>query len=265
LSAGTLDIVREERVATLVINRPEKRNALSPEILRQIHATLTKWAGGDDIRAVVIRGAGEVAFSAGFDLGALPSEGNRGTDQRPREPHLLEKALKSILTYPYPVIAFLNGYAFGGGCELALCCDLRIGVEGLRMGMPPAKLGLVYSAAGLARFISTVGLARTKEIFFTGRYFSDLRAKEMGLVDYLLPRPEAEAFVRETALEIAGNAPLSLKGTKKILNMLSRAPSLSEEDRKEADRLVAASLRSEDFREAQKAFLEKRKPDFKGK
>lgn len=265
MGTGTVDLVWEERTATLIINRPEKRNALSPEILKRLHDALTELAEEDKVRAVVLRGAGETAFSAGFDLGAIPSGMDGKKDLWSEGINPLEKALQSVIHFPYPVIAFVNGFAFGGGCELALCCDLRIGAEGIQMGMPPARLGLVYSPIGLARFLRTLGPGATKELFFTGRYISAERAKELGLLDYLLPRQEAEAFVREMASAIAENAPLALKGIKRIINMLTAAPLLSAEELREADRLVAASLRSEDFQEARRAFQEKRKPEFKGR
>jgi enoyl-CoA hydratase/carnithine racemase len=265
VSAGKLDVEKNERVLTLIINRPEKRNSLSPELLIQIHQTLEEFAKGDEVRAVVIRGTGDQAFSSGYDIGSIPTGVDPALREKLKDQNPLELALQSIIQFPYPVIAFLNGYAFGAGCELAISCDLRIGVDDLRMGMPPAKLGLVYSLAGLTRFVQVVGLARTREIFFSGRYFPATRAKEMGLVDYILPRQEAETFAYEQAREIAGNAPLSVKGTKRILNLLAQTLILPEEDRREANRLAAIAFKSEDLKEAQTAFLQKRKPEFKGK
>lgn len=265
MSAGKLDVEKNERVLTLIINRPEKRNSLSPELLIQIHQTLEEFAKGDEVRAVVIRGTGDQAFSSGYDIGSIPTGVDPALREKLKDQNPLELALQSIIQFPYPVIAFLNGYAFGAGCELAISCDLRIGVDDLRMGMPPAKLGLVYSLAGLTRFVQVVGLARTREIFFSGRYFPATRAKEMGLVDYILPRQEAETFAYEQAREIAGNAPLSVKGTKRILNLLAQTLILPEEDRREANRLAAIAFKSEDLKEAQTAFLQKRKPEFKGK
>ena len=144
----------------------------------------------------------------------------------------------------------------------AICAS---GADDIRMGMPPAKLGLVYQISGLMRFIQVVGISNTREIFLTGRYYPAQRAKEMGLVDYLLPRQEVEAFAYEMAREIAGNAPLSVKGTKRILNLMSKSISLSDEDRREANRIIAQAFNSEDLKEAQKAFMQKRKPEFKGK
>lgn len=265
MSTDILLIEKKDRVGTLIFNRPEKRNSLSPDLLIRIHQTLEDFAREDTIRAVVIRGIGEQAFSSGYDIAAIPTEVPPQTREKLRDQNPLDLALKSIINFPYPVIALLNGYAFGAGCELAVCCDLRIGADDIRMGMPPAKLGLVYQLSGLTRFIQVVGISNTREIFFTGRFYPAQRAKEMGLVDYLLPRQEVEAFAYEIASEIAGNAPLSVKGTKRILNLLSQSITLSDEDRREANGIIAQAFNSEDLKEAQKAFLQKRKPEFKGK
>jgi enoyl-CoA hydratase/carnithine racemase len=170
-----------------------------------------------------------------------------------------------VIRFPYPVIAMLNGVAFGLGCELAMCCDIRIGAENIRMGMPPARLGLVYPWEGLLRFIHSIGLQSTKEMFFTGRTYTGRRIKELGLVDYLLPGDDLEEFTYAMAEEIAGNAPLALKGLKKVINMLMKSSRLGETQSREAQAIFNAALLSEDMQEGQSAFLEKRKPQFKGK
>src|SRR4030043_1748224 len=260
MSTEILLVEKKDRVGTLIFNRPEKRNSLSPDLLIRVHQTLEDFAQEDLIRTVIIRGVGEQAFSSGYDIAAIPTEVPPRTQEKLRDQNPLELALASVINFPYPVIALLNGYAFGAGCELAVCCDLRIGADDIRMGMPPAKLGLVYPLAGLMRFVLVIGFSKTREIFFTGRYYSAQRAKEIGLVDYLLPRPELESFAYEMAQEIAGNAPLSVRGTKRILNLLSQSISLSDEDRREANRLIAQAFKSEDLNEAQTAFLQKKKP-----
>lgn len=163
------------------------------------------------------------------------------------------------------MIALLNGSAFGAGCELALCCDLRIGADDIRMGMPPAKLGLVYPLPGLMRFVQAIGFPNTRELFLTGRFYPAQRAKEMGLVHYLLPRQELESFTYEMAYEMAANAPLSLKGTKRILHLMTQSISLSDQGVREAQDLLDQTFSSEDLKEGQRAFLQKRKPAFKGR
>jgi enoyl-CoA hydratase/carnithine racemase len=252
-------------VCTLTLNRPEKRNSVSPDLLIRLHQTLEEFAKTDDVRVVVIRGAGDRAFSSGYDIASIPTDIPEEIQQRLKEANPLELALGSVLNYPYPVIAMLNGYAFGAGCELAVCCDIRIAADDIRMGMPPAKLGLVYMLEGLMRFVQIVGFPQTREIFFSGRYFDAHRVKEMGLVNYMLPRDEVEPFTYALAEEIAGNAPLSVKGTKRILGMLARSFRISEEDLRAARQIVVRAFNSEDLKEGQKAFLEKRKAVFHGR
>jgi enoyl-CoA hydratase len=265
VSTDILLVEKKDRMATLTINRPEKRNSLSPDLLIRIHQTLEEFVREDMVRVVVIRGVGDRAFSSGYDIAAIPTKVTPELQEKLKRQNPLELAMESVVHFPYPVIALLNGYAFGAGCELALCCDLRIGADDIRMGMPPAKLGLVYPMSGLLRFVQVLGIPRTKELFLTGRYYPAQRAKEMGLVDYLLPRQEAESLAYEMAAEIAGNAPLSVKGTKRILNLLSQTLTLSEAGLKEANALMAQAFNSEDLKEGQTAFLQKRKPEFKGR
>jgi enoyl-CoA hydratase/carnithine racemase len=260
-----LIIQREGNICTIVMNRPEKRNSLSPELLLEIKRAFEGLSLDDTIRTVVIRGAGESAFSSGYDISYIPTNFTREVQEKWKRENPLEMCLDEIINYPYPVIAMVNGSAFGAGCELAICCDIRVGADDIRMGMPPAKLGVVYDPHGIERFIQVLGLRKTKEIFFTGRYYHGTRLLEMGLVDYLVPRNELESFTYSLAREIAGNAPLSLKGIKRILNMLTKPRGLTEEEAKEADEIIANAFNSNDLKEAQSAFLEKRSPQFKGK
>ncbi len=262
-SQDILLIEKKGYVMTLTLNRPEKRNSLSPELLFRMAETLDTFARDDQVRAVVIQGAGDHAFSSGYDMNAIPTEGV--TESQGLNPHApLERGLQSIIHFPYPVIALINGYAFGAGCELALCCDLRIGVEETRMGMPPAKLGVVYPVKGLDRFVKRLGLARTKELFFTGRYYSAPQALEMGLLDHVLPKSQVNEFTHQLADEISCNAPLSVKGTKRILNLLTQDLHLAEADLQEAERIVGQAFSSQDLKEGKAAFQQGRKPVFKG-
>ncbi len=256
-------IEKKDNILTLVLNRPEKRNALTPEMLIQIHETL-KNAEHADTRTVIIRGAGEHAFSSGYDIRAIPT--NVSTEQQA----LLDKtspfdlAMDSIINFPYPVIAMLNGYAFGGACDLAVACDFRIAVEDIQMGMVPARLGMVYFPEGLQRFIRVIGWQHTKEMFFTARRYKAKELKSMGLVDDLVPREKLEGVTYALAYEIVQNAPLALKGMKQILNLVADSQKLDPTRQKEADALVQTAINSQDLKEGQAAFLEKRKPSFKG-
>ena len=249
------------RVCTLVLNRPATRNSLSPQLLKELTATLNELAENDEVRAVVIRGAGDKAFCAGYDLNLLPS-GDDSADDEGLNP--FEIAMETIVNFPYPVIAMMNGYAFGGGCDLAVSCDIRIGAEDIRIGMVPAKLGVVYSVSGLKRFMRVIGQGRTRELFFTGRQYQAPFLKEIGFLNYLLPKKELEDFTYAMASEISENAPLSLKGTKRVLELIGRSTTLSSSDVEEAETIANNSFLSQDLQEGRAAFFEKRKPVFQG-
>ncbi|MDI6753728.1 MAG: enoyl-CoA hydratase-related protein [Thermodesulfobacteriota bacterium] len=265
MEENLLLLEKREGVGIIAFNRPERRNALSPLLLYQLSEMLNQLKMEDEIRCVVLKGAGDKAFSSGYDITAIPTNISPEVMEALKTKNPLQMALEAIQEFPYPVIAMINGMALGAGCELAMTCDIRIAVDTARLGMPPAKLGLVYMPAGIMRFVNVAGLANAKEIFFTGRYFPASRAKEMGLVHYLLPMEQLLPFTEEMAQEIAGNAPLSLKGMKTIFNAWGKSQQMEAEDRKEIERLVAQAFNSEDLKEGQKAFFEKRNPIFKGR
>ncbi|MBU3916005.1 enoyl-CoA hydratase/isomerase family protein [bacterium] len=252
-------------IGILRFNRPEKRNALSAELLIELHLTLKQWAEDDLVRVVIITGAPDRAFSSGYDISAIPTDLSPEAAELLKTENPLELALSSIRNFPYPVMAMINGYCFGAGLNLAMCCDIRVGPDHIKIGMPPAKLGAVYHPEGLRPFIEVIGMARTREIFFTGHTYKDHETKVMGLVDRLVPADQLLETVMEMASEIAVNAPLSLRGMKKILNMFGDGLQLNTDDRKIAELLVYQSFSSDDLKEGQTAFLEKRKPVFMGK
>jgi enoyl-CoA hydratase/carnithine racemase len=256
---------RREPVCTLVLNRPEKRNSLSQDLIVALYETFQQLSKDDSIRTVVLRGAGDKAFCSGYDIASLPTNVNPEIQEKLRDRAPMELAFESIINYPYPVIAVMQGAAYGGGYELALCCDMRVGAKGLRIGMPPARLGLVYHWRGLQRFVQIIGLQRTREMLFTGDTYEGAQVLEMGLVDYLVSKEELEPFTHNLAETMASNAPLSLKGTKRILNLLLWSQDLTEQDAAEAQALVIEALNSEDLREGQLAFLQKRPPQFEGR
>lgn len=252
-------------VVTLTLNRPEKRNALSPDLLIKLSQTLEQLGRNDDVRTVVIRGSGEKAFSSGYDIAAIPTKVSEDLQERLKEENPLDLAIAGIVNYPYPIIAMLNGHAFGAGCELAVNCDIRIAADDIKMGIPAAKLGLVYPMRGMLHFVQTAGFTATSELLFSGRSFDAKRALEMGLINYALPRGQLEPFTYELAQEMAGNAPLSLKGTKRILGSLKQSFKIPPDLLTEAETIIARAFNSQDLKEGQRAFLEKRKPVFKGK
>ncbi len=259
-------VERRDNIAILTLNRPEKYNALTPGLLVELHQALSELPRDGELRCLIIRGAGDKAFCSGYDLGQLPTSMTPEMERLLEEnPNPLGLGLEAITGFPYPVIAMLNGVAIGAGCELAVTCDIRIGANDIRMGIPPAKLGLVYAPSGIRKFIQLVGPANTRELFFTAKFVDAGRALQMGLVNYLLPRDELEEFTLNMARDIAGKAPLALRGMKRIINLLLESGELDEAGNAEAAGLIAASLGSDDLKEGQRAFLEKRKPVFKGR
>jgi enoyl-CoA hydratase/carnithine racemase len=215
------------------------------------------------VRCVLITGAGK-AFSAGYDIAAIPAESFE-RDAEALVAHPFHAALEAVASHPWPVIAAINGHALGGGLELTLTCDLRICAIGAQLGMPPAKLGLIYGHTGLRRFIDTIGVPRTKELFLTGRNVSGERAEQIGLVNEVVDDGELESASVALAAEVAANAPLSMKGNKHAIETLNSYPRLTEEQERELIELRESCFGSEDFREGIAAFGEKRKPTWQGR
>ncbi len=257
-------VEEDDNYATIIFNRPERKNSLSSDLLIKLHLQLESWAKDDKFKAVIFRGIGEEAFSSGYDILSIPTELTPEMEQWLEGKSPVELALESVRNYPYPTIAMLNGYAFGAGLNLAVCCDIRIGANDIKVGMPPAKLGIVYHPEGIRQFVNAIGMARTKEIFYTGKTYKNEMVEKMGLVDHLVDREILEKTVFDYAKEISKNAPLSLKGTKKIIGMLEKGIEFSGENRRATEALIAEAFNSDDLKEGQMAFIEKRRPTFKG-
>ena len=251
-------------VLRLTISNPDKRNALDHPILDAITATLGQLAApGADARCVVITGSGGM-FSAGYDIGEIPEDEFEERAER-LVAHPFTEAIDALEAFPLPTLAALPGHTIGGGLELALACDLRVAAEGIQLGMPPAKLGLVYSHTGVRRFIDAVGAARTRELFLLGRYIDAPTALQWGLVNRVAPAPELEPVSLELGLELAGNAPLAQAGNKRVIAALLEAEGkLPEQVAQQLIELRRASFASEDMREGVRAFAEKRPARWRG-
>jgi enoyl-CoA hydratase/carnithine racemase len=252
-----------EAVVRIRLSNPERRNALDHEILDALAETLPRLDRGIETRCLLITGAAPV-FSAGYDIASFPAE----TFERDAEAlvaHPFHRALEALASHPWPTVAAINGHCLGGGLELAITCDMRICAAGAKLGMPPAKLGLVYGHTGLRKFLDTVGLARTKELFLTGRNFEANRAEEIGLVHEVVADEQLEELSVQLAAEVAANAPLSMRGNKSAIDLLNAAPVLTEQQEAGLIALRESCFSSEDLREGIRAFAEKRKPEWKGK
>jgi enoyl-CoA hydratase/carnithine racemase len=273
-----------EEVVRLTISNPAKRNALDHPMLDAIAATLAELAsGGPAVRAVksragsaagvgaaercarcvVITGANGM-FSAGYDIGEIPDEEFEQRAER-LVAHPFTEAIDALEAFPYPTLAVLPGHTIGGGLELALACDLRLAQTDIKLGMPPAKLGLVYSHTGLRRFIDTIGAARTRELFLLGDYIDAETALAWGLVNRVAPARSLDRLALQLASELAGNAPLAQRGNKRVIAaLLSAEGELAEEVEDELIELRRISFASHDMREGMRAFADKRPPRWRG-
>jgi enoyl-CoA hydratase/carnithine racemase len=261
LASGKLLLDEPAPGATrLRINNPSRRGALDHEILD----TLAETVRGLDARCLLLTGT-EKVFSAGYDLGNLEGQSFEESAEK-LVAHPFHEAIEALDAFAYPVVGALNGHAIGGGLELALTCDIRLAASGIKVGMPPAKLGLIYSHTGLRKFLEVCGPANTSELFHAGRNVDTDRALQMGLVNRVVDPAELEEESVELAGEIAANAPLALKGNKRIIRVLrEQASRLPEELERELVDLRESCFRTEDFREGVKAFGEKRAPQWRGR
>lgn len=263
LAGGKLRLDRPaEAVARLRISNPERRNALDHEILDAIAEALPRLDQGIETRCVLITGAPPV-FSAGYDIASIPDD-TFARDAEALVAHPFHAAMEKVSKHPWPTLAAINGHCLGGGLELAITCDLRICAAGAQLGMPPAKLGLIYGHTGLRKFLDTIGLARTKELFLTGRNLEAARAERIGLVNEVVDDERLEREAVQRAAEIAANAPLSMRGNKHAIDLLNDSPVLSERQEAGLIALRESCFSSADLREGIRAFAEKRRPEWKG-
>ena len=252
---------KEGKVGYLTFNNPERHNAVSLEMWEAASGFLEDFKKDNNIRVVVVTGAGGKAFISGADISKFEKERStqEGVD---RYNAAVDQANNAFYTFPKPTIAMIRGYCIGGGVGLALCCDMRICTDGSKFAVPAAKLGLGYRYDGLKKLVDLVGPSFAKEIFYTARQFTAAEAQVMGLVNRVLPDAELESYVKDYAETIAANAPLTVDSVKYIVGQA--VADESKRNLKKCDELVQACFASNDYKEGRKAFMEKRKPAFTG-
>jgi enoyl-CoA hydratase/carnithine racemase len=252
----------EDGIGWMTFNQPEKHNAMSMDMLAAVPTILDAFGADEDVRVVVVQGAGDRAFISGADISEF---GERRTTPEARAAY--DRAMadtgRAWNTFRKPTIAMIKGWCMGGGMLTAMQCDMRIAADDSQFGIPAARLGLGYGFGGVETLSRLVGSAHAAEILFSARRFDASEALAIGLVNRVVPRPDLESAVRELASAIAANAPLTVQATKAALLELKRPP--ADRDMNTVNALVEACFRSEDYVEGQRAFLEKRPPVFRGR
>jgi enoyl-CoA hydratase len=253
-------IEKEGFIAVVTINRPKVLNALNDETIAELKSCFEDLEKEDGIRAVILTGAGEKSFVAGADIGELKEQDREGGVKRSLRG---QGVLLKIENLPKPVIAAVNGYALGGGCELAMACDIRIASEKAKMGQPEVNLGIIPGYGGTQRLTRLVGMGKAKELIFTGSIISAQEAHRIGLVDQIAPPDQLMETAMKMANAVAGKGPIAIANAKKAINVSLDMDMIKggEIEAKE----FGALCDTEDMQEGMSAFFEKREPDFKGK
>ena len=252
---------KDGAIGWMVFNNPARHNAVSVEMWQAVPEILEAFGKDDDIRVVVLAGAGGKAFVSGADISEFGEK--RGSREAVLEYNrIADRAHHAIVECKKPTIAMIQGYCIGGGLAISLCCDLRIASENSRFGVPAAKLGLGYAYPGIKRLADVVGPSFAKEIFFTARQFDAAEALQMGLINRVRPTDELEAYVTNYAAMIGGNAPLTVGAVKLCVGEYAKDP--ETRDLKVCQEAVDRCFASADYIEGRTAFMEKRKPVFRG-
>jgi len=266
LAAGVLSerIVAEKQgpIGWLTFNNPARRNAVSIDMWEAIPKALDRFEQDPEVRVIVLKGEGDKAFVSGADVSQYEKQRSSAEGIQHYE-EIAGRVAERLQSCDKVIIAMIRGYCLGAGVNIALCCDLRIAAEDAKLGIPAAKLGLGYRAASLKNLIDTVGPAYAREVLITGRQFSAEEAKTMGLVHRVAPVAELEALTLEYCATISGNAPLTIRASKRIVRELLKSGAAIDAEACAA--LVKQCFDSQDYIEGRRAFMEKRKPVFQGK
>jgi enoyl-CoA hydratase len=251
-----------EGVGVITFNNPDKRNAMSLEMWEGLGQAAVELRDDPDVRVVVLVGAGDKAFVSGADISQF--EKTRHNAAASEEYSKKSEAQRALLgNYPKPVIACIRGFCLGGGMQLAMMADIRIAAENSQFGIPAAKLGIAYGYDGLRNLVSLVGPSWARLIMYTGMRIDSAEALRIGLVDRVLPNDQLWDATMEIARTISGNAPLAIKAAKITIAQVLKDP--AHRDMAAVKQIGLECMDSEDFREGRRAFMEKRKPQFKGK
>jgi enoyl-CoA hydratase/carnithine racemase len=256
---GRIRAEKDGAIGWIVFDHPERRNAISVEMWQQLPQAVDEFEADDAVRVVVMRGEGDT-FIAGADISQFESQ-RTGAAARDYDAQSA-RTFGALARMQKPLLAQIRGFCVGGGCAIALTADMRYAADDAVFAIPAARLGLGYQLGGLESLSNVVGPANAKEIFFTARRFSAEEALQKGLVNAIRPAAELEAFVRETAEQIAANAPLTVQSVKLIVGEIVKEPAARDMERVNAS--IRACFESDDYREGVRAFMEKRRPNFKG-
>lgn len=262
--SGTVELTERNKIATITFDNQAKRNALGPPLLAEITDTMRRLENRDDIRTVILTGAGEKAFSAGFDI-SYHQRNYSDEEEVPEDEEGFDELSRLIKNFDYPVIAMINGGTYGGAMHMAAACDLRVAVEEAQFGITPAKLGMVYSNEAIYEVMIHVGPSNAKEFLFTADFVDAERAYDMGFLNRVVPREDLERTTYDLAESIANNAPLSLIGMKEVIRALIDQGALTNTEQKWVEQLEEEAETSDDHQEGVEAFMENREPQFQGR
>jgi len=248
------------QIATIILDNDSQRNAFDSKLLGELCEAFDNFKS-KKVRVVVIRNNAEAnVWCAGSNIHELP---NPGKDPLPYN-NPLEKLMRKIEEFPHPVLAMLDGSVWGGGCDLAFSCDILIGTSQTSFAITTAKMGVPYNATGILNFLNRIPINIAKEMFYTSQPISAEKAYNLGILNHLIDQKEINDFTYSLAAKISENSPLSISVTKQQLNLLSKARPLDSQTYEKINQLRYIAYTSADMKEGKQAFLEKRKPEFKG-